>query len=86
MEFYGIMTIYAGKQNRNYVLLFLAAETICWASCSAVSSIWMPPCPLIASITALQPEEETENENKLCKSQIAPKSMGKFRNPFSSTW
>jgi len=44
-----ITTLY----ERIEVLQFLALETVCCASCSAVSSIWMPPCPLKGSMIAV---------------------------------
>jgi hypothetical protein len=43
-------SLYMYMTKRHWILQFLALETMCWASCSAVRSIWMPPWPLKGSM------------------------------------
>ena len=51
-----IIIIIFGERLR---VQFLALAIMCWASCSAVSSIWIPPCPLSESIMAFVQKEFT---------------------------
>lgn len=48
---YAFRTTHAQRRNKpQRTLPFLAAFTICWASCSAASNCWIPPWRLLGSI------------------------------------